>query len=47
MVAVNDTVGAKVKAVLESWEAAWNASDMTAMWQLARSMHQDEEFLGR
>jgi len=26
---------AKVTAVLEGWEAAWNASDMHAMWRLA------------
>ena len=32
---IDDSAGAKVKAVLEAWEAAWNASDMTAMWQLA------------
>jgi uncharacterized protein (TIGR02246 family) len=33
--AINDGSGLKVKAVLDRWEAAWNASDMTAMWQLA------------
>src|SRR5216684_5112954 len=32
---INDSVGVKVKAVLDGWEAAWNAADMTAMWQLA------------
>jgi len=35
MVAIDDSVRAKVKAVLGKWEAAWNASDMNAMWQLA------------
>src|SRR5260370_28565833 len=35
MAAINDSAGVKVKAVLDAWEAAWNASDMTAMWQLA------------
>ncbi len=35
MVAINDSAGVKVKTVLDGWEAAWNASDMTAMWQLA------------
>src|SRR6266542_1342611 len=35
MVAINDSAGVRVKAVLDRWEAAWNASDMTAMWQLA------------
>ena len=35
MVAIDDSVRAKVKAVLGQWEAAWNASDMNAMWQLA------------
>ena len=35
MVAITDSAGAKVKAVLDGWEAAWNASDMSAMWQLA------------
>ena len=35
MVAINDSVGVNVKAVLDGWEAAWNASDITAMWQLA------------
>jgi uncharacterized protein (TIGR02246 family) len=34
MVTITDSAGAKVKAVLDGWEAAWNASDMTAMWQL-------------
>jgi uncharacterized protein (TIGR02246 family) len=33
--AVNESVSTKVSAVLHRWEAAWNASDMTAMWQLA------------
>ena len=32
MPTINNT---EVRAVLEAWEAAWNASDMTAMWQLA------------
>jgi len=32
---VSDSTKAKVRAVLHRWEAAWNASDMTAMWQLA------------
>ena len=35
MVEIDDSVRAKVKAVLGQWEAAWNASDMSAMWQLA------------
>ena len=35
MAAIDDNAGAKVKAVLDKWEAAWNASDMNAMWQLA------------
>jgi uncharacterized protein (TIGR02246 family) len=35
MVAITDSAGAKVKVVLDGWEAAWNASDMTAMWRLA------------
>lgn len=35
MTAINDSANAKVKAVLEAWEAAWNAADMPAMWQLA------------
>jgi hypothetical protein len=35
MATINDSASAKVKAVLEAWEAAWNAADMTAMWQLA------------
>ena len=35
MAAIDDSVRAKVKAVLGQWEAAWNASDMNAMWQLA------------
>ena len=35
MAEINEGVAAKVKAVLNGWEAAWNASDMTAMWQLA------------
>src|ERR1700730_19260776 len=32
MPTINNT---KVRAVLDAWEAAWNASDMNAMWQLA------------
>jgi uncharacterized protein (TIGR02246 family) len=35
METINDGVVAKVKAVLQAWEAAWNAADMNAMWQLA------------
>ena len=35
MVAIDDSVRAKIKAVLGRWEAAWNASDMSAMWRLA------------
>jgi uncharacterized protein (TIGR02246 family) len=35
MTAINDSASAKIKAVLDRWEAAWNAADMTAMWQLA------------
>jgi uncharacterized protein (TIGR02246 family) len=35
MIAATDSAVAKVKALVECWEAAWNASDMTAMWQLA------------
>lgn len=35
MASITENAGEKVKAVLERWEAAWNASDMTAMWQLA------------
>ena len=35
MAAITDSVTANVKAVLTEWEAAWNAADMTAMWQLA------------
>src|SRR6266853_5721382 len=35
MAAINGSAGVRVKAVLDRWEAAWNASDMTAMWQLA------------
>jgi uncharacterized protein (TIGR02246 family) len=33
--AVGDEVGAKVRIVLDGYEAAWNKSDMTAMWALA------------
>jgi uncharacterized protein (TIGR02246 family) len=32
MPTVNNT---EVRDVLEAWEVAWTASDMTAMWQLA------------
>ena len=32
---VVDTAGAKVRALIDQWQAAWNASDMTAMWGLA------------
>jgi len=35
MVAIDDSARAKIQAVLGRWEAAWNASDMSAMWQLA------------
>ena len=35
MGAIDESVRAKVRGVLDAWEAAWNASDMTAMWQLA------------
>ena len=35
MGAITESAGTKVKAVLDRWEAAWNAADMTAMWQLA------------
>jgi uncharacterized protein (TIGR02246 family) len=34
MASVDDMTGAKVRAVLDDWAAAWNASDMTAMWKL-------------
>jgi len=34
MVAIDDSARAKIQAVLGRWEAAWNASDMSAMWQL-------------
>jgi uncharacterized protein (TIGR02246 family) len=32
MPTINNT---EVRAVLDAWEAAWNAADMNAMWQLA------------
>src|ERR1700761_6980676 len=35
MVSISDSRDAKVKSVLSKWEAAWNAADMNAMWQLA------------
>ena len=35
MPTISNNAVAKVKAVLDGWEAAWNASDMNAMWQLA------------
>jgi uncharacterized protein (TIGR02246 family) len=35
MVAINDSIGARAKTLLDGWESAWNASDMAAMWQLA------------
>ena len=35
MASIAENAAEKVKAVLDRWEAAWNASDMTAMWQLA------------
>jgi uncharacterized protein (TIGR02246 family) len=31
----NDDMRGKVEAVVSGWEAAWNAADMNAMWQLA------------
>ena len=35
MVGLNEDIRSKVRAVVERWEAAWNASDMDAMWRLA------------
>jgi ketosteroid isomerase-like protein len=35
MAAITNSAVVSIKAVLDSWEAAWNASDMNAMWQLA------------
>ena len=35
MVEIDGSVRAKIKATLDRWEAAWSASDMSAMWQLA------------
>ena len=35
MLEISESVGAKVRALLGGWETAWNAADMTAMWQLA------------
>ena len=35
MMTIDEGVRAKVVSVLARWEAAWNAADMTAMWQLA------------
>ncbi|WP_212440771.1 SgcJ/EcaC family oxidoreductase, partial [Bradyrhizobium sp. AUGA SZCCT0431] len=35
MPTINNGAVSEVKAVLDGWEAAWNASDMNAMWQLA------------
>ena len=35
MAAVDDDTRSKVRVVVEAWEAAWNASDMDAMWRLA------------
>lgn len=35
MSAIDDIDVAKISTVLRAWEAAWNASDMTAMWGLA------------
>lgn len=35
MTSVDDGVRANVRAVLEAWEAAWNAANMNAMWALA------------
>jgi len=32
---VSESVRAKVEVLLGGWEAAWNAADMNAMWQLA------------
>jgi hypothetical protein len=31
----NDDMRGKVEAFVSGWEAAWNAADMNAMWQLA------------
>jgi uncharacterized protein (TIGR02246 family) len=35
MSVVDAKVHTKVRSVLEAWEAAWNTSDMNAMWRLA------------
>jgi uncharacterized protein (TIGR02246 family) len=35
MTEIDPKIYSKVKTVLEAWEAAWNAADMNAMWQLA------------
>jgi hypothetical protein len=35
MASVNDDMRGKVQALVGGWEAAWNAADMNAMWQLA------------
>src|SRR5271157_1297059 len=35
MASVNNDVRRKVEAAVSGWEAAWNAADMNAMWQLA------------
>jgi uncharacterized protein (TIGR02246 family) len=35
MSSVDESKTAKVRSVLSKWEAAWNAADMNAMWQLA------------
>jgi uncharacterized protein (TIGR02246 family) len=35
MAAISDDLRGKVEAVVSGWEAAWNAANMDAMWQLA------------
>jgi uncharacterized protein (TIGR02246 family) len=35
MASNDDSRDSKVRTVLDKWEAAWNAADMNAMWQLA------------
>jgi uncharacterized protein (TIGR02246 family) len=35
MPSIDESRGAQVRSVLSKWEDAWNAADMTAMWQLA------------
>ena len=34
MAEISEGAVSKVTALLEAWEAAWNAADMNAMWQL-------------